>query len=137
MSVFKLSELFYIYFWSIRKKSKERLLEVIQKMISETTFRKVALSFTDTKEEPHFEMTSFRVKKKIFATLNLKEKRATIRLSPEEQDLFCVFDKNVMYPVPNKWGKQGWTHINLKTIPKEMFIDAMNAAYLQITSKKN
>jgi predicted DNA-binding protein (MmcQ/YjbR family) len=102
-------------------------------MISIKTFRQIALSFEGATEEPHFEKTSFRVKKKIFATLNEKENRATIKLSLEEQDLFCVYDKDVMYPVPNKWGKQGWTHINLKTIPREMCEDALRTAYSQIS----
>lgn len=101
-------------------------------MVSIQTFRKTALSLPGVTEEPHFEKTSFRVKKKIFATLNEKENRATIKLSLTEQDLFCVYDKNVMYPVPNKWGKQGWTHINLKTIPKEMCVDALKTAYAQV-----
>jgi predicted DNA-binding protein (MmcQ/YjbR family) len=102
-------------------------------MISIKTFRQIALSFEGATEEPHFEKTSFRVKKKIFATLNEKENRATIKLSLEEQDLFCVYDKDVMFPVPNKWGKQGWTHINLKTIPREMCEDALRTAYSQIS----
>jgi predicted DNA-binding protein (MmcQ/YjbR family) len=101
-------------------------------MVSIKTFRQLALSLDDATEEPHFEKTSFRVKKKIFATLNEKENRATIKLPLAEQDLFCVYDKNVMYPVPNKWGKQGWTHINLKTIPKEMCEDALRIAHAQI-----
>jgi predicted DNA-binding protein (MmcQ/YjbR family) len=102
-------------------------------MVGIKTFRQIALSFEGANEEPHFEKTSFRAKKKIFATLNEKENRATIKLSLTEQDLFCVYDKDVMYPVPNKWGKQGWTHINLKTIPKEMCEDALKTAYSQIT----
>jgi predicted DNA-binding protein (MmcQ/YjbR family) len=101
-------------------------------MVSIKTFRQLALYFEGATEEPHFEKTSFRVKKKIFATLNEKENRATIKLSLTEQDLFCVYDKDVMYPVPNKWGKQGWTHINLKTIPKEMCEDALKTAYSQV-----
>ena len=42
-----------------------------------------------------------------------------------------------MYPVPNKWGKQGWTHINLKTIPEEMCLDALAAAYSEVAPKKH
>lgn len=37
-------------------------------MVSIDTLRKLALSFPEVTEEPHFEKTSFRVKKKIFAT---------------------------------------------------------------------
>lgn len=98
-------------------------------MVSSKNFQEMALSLQGVSQEPHFEKTSFRVKKKIFATMNEKENRATIRLSLEEQDLFCIYDKNVMYPVPNKWGKQGWTHINLLTIPSEMCEDALKTAH--------
>ena len=105
-------------------------------MVTKATFRKLALSLPEATEAPHHEITSFRVSKKIFATLNSKENRATILLSPRDQDLFCVFDINVMFPVPNKWGKHGWTHINLKTVPREMCSDALEAAYRQVAPEK-
>lgn len=62
--------------------------------------------------------------------------RATILLSKKDQDLFCLYDKTVMYPVPNKWGAHGWTHINLKKIPKEMCADALKTAYRQVAPEK-
>jgi hypothetical protein len=43
-------------------------------MVSLNDFKKLALSFEETQELPHFEKTSFRVNKKIFATLDLKKK---------------------------------------------------------------
>lgn len=89
----------------------------------------MALTFPDVKEEPHFDKISFRVRTCIFATLNEKESRATIKLSEADQDLLCLYDASVIYPVPNKWGKHGWTNINLKAVPKEMCLDALKAAY--------
>jgi len=44
-------------------------------MINEVTCRELALSFPEATEAAHFEKPSFRVAKKIFATLNLKENR--------------------------------------------------------------
>lgn len=41
-------------------------------MISAQTVRKLALAFYEAEEFPHFDKTSFRVKKKVFATLNEK-----------------------------------------------------------------
>lgn len=102
-------------------------------MISVLQFKQLALSLEAVTEKPHFDKTSFQIKKKIFATLNAKEHRATIKLNEKEQDLFCLYDKQVMYPVPNKWGKQGWTHINLKTIPEEMCLDALKVAYVIVS----
>lgn len=105
-------------------------------MVNIETFRQIALSFLETTEEPHVQIPAFKVAKKIFATLNIVENRATVKLSETDQDVFCLFDKTVMYPVPNKWGKQGWTHINLKTIPEEMCLDALTNAYCEIAPKR-
>src|SRR5690606_19175716 len=71
-------------------------------MISFESFRKLALSFPEATEEPHFEKTSFRVKKKIFATYDDAKKRACIKLSEIEQDVFSSVDKTIIFPVDNK-----------------------------------
>ncbi len=45
--------------------------------------QRLALSLPDTHEEPHFERTSFRVGKKIFATMTPDGKEAMVRVSPD------------------------------------------------------
>jgi len=105
-------------------------------MISINSFRQVALSFPEAVEEPHFEKISFRVAKKIFATLDVAKKQASIKLSETDQDVFSAFDKTIIFPVPNKWGKQGWTYINLSTVPKSMCVDALKTAYCEVAPKK-
>ncbi len=105
-------------------------------MISKDAVRKWALSFEGTSEEPHFDKISFRVKGKIFATLNLEHDRACVRLSPIDQDVFCSFNKELIYPVPNAWGKQGWTLISLKKVRKDMFKDALTSAYCFVAPPK-
>jgi predicted DNA-binding protein (MmcQ/YjbR family) len=105
-------------------------------MVDLDIFRQIALSFPETKEEPHFDTTAFKVAKKIFATMNIVEMRATIKLSESDQDLFCLFDKTIMFPVPNKWGKQGWTNINLTTASEEMCLEALRTAYCEVAPKK-
>ena len=59
-------------------------------------FRKLALSFPGTNEQPHFEKTSFRIGKKIFATLDEKNNRACLKLSEIDQDVFSTFDKSIL-----------------------------------------
>ena len=105
-------------------------------MISIDTFRKLALSFPEATEEPHFEKTSFRVKKKIFATYDGINKRACIKLSEIDQDVFSSADKTIIYPLENKWGKQGWTLIEMKKVQKGLFIDALKTAYCEVAPKK-
>ena len=46
--------------------------------------QRLALSFPETHEEPHFERTSFRVKKKIFATMTPDGKEAMVRVASPE-----------------------------------------------------
>ena len=100
-------------------------------------FRKLALSFPETIEAPHFEKTSFRINKgKIFATLDAKAGNACLKLSEVDQSIFCGIDAATIYPVNNKWGKQGWTIIALKTVKKNILKDALSKAYLVAVPKK-
>lgn len=105
-------------------------------MVSIDTFRKMALSFPETTEEPHFEKTSFQVKKKIFATYDELKKRACIKLSEIDQNIFSAIDKTIIFPVNNKWGKQGWTIIEMTKVKKQLFIDALTSAYCEAAPKK-
>lgn len=105
-------------------------------MVSIKNFRELALSFPETDERPHFEKTSFRVKKKIFATLSDQTNLAVVKLSEIDQSVFCSFDRSIIYPVDNKWGKQGWTVINLKKVRKDMLMDALTTAYNEVQNTK-
>ena len=99
-------------------------------------FSSIATSFPGVSIQPHFEKKSFRAGKKIFATLDEAKHVACLKLSVEEQDVFCAYDKNIIYPVPNKWGKQGWTFINLQAVPEAMLSDALRTAYCSVAPSK-
>ncbi len=101
-----------------------------------TILKQIALSFPETTEEPHFENTSFRVKKKIFATYDHSHNRACLKFSEIDQSVFSCIDKNIIYPVPNKWGKQGWTFVQLENLEKEILVDALTTAYCTVAPKK-
>ncbi|MDP1676748.1 MAG: MmcQ/YjbR family DNA-binding protein [Bacteroidota bacterium] len=105
-------------------------------MVTVDAVRKIALSFPETTEQSHFEKPSFRVGKKIFATLDIKNNQACIKLSAIDQNAFSSFDSSIIFPVPNKWGKQGWTFINLKKIRKDTLVDALTTAYCEVAPKK-
>jgi hypothetical protein len=104
-------------------------------MVSVKMARELAMTFDEVTEEPHHDIVSFKVKK-IFATLNEKEKRMTVRLTPIDQNVFCTFDNMVIYPVPNAWGKLGWTHVNLVKVRKEMLKDILGVAYCTVAPKR-
>ena len=101
-------------------------------MCTEDKFRELALRFESSQELPHFDKTSFRYKKKIFATLNAKENRATLKFAIDEQDLLCNLNPEAIFPVPNKWGNQGWTHVLFESISEDLLTELLKAAYLSV-----
>jgi len=105
-------------------------------MVSIENFRKLALAFENVTEEPHFEKTSFRVNKKIFATFDEKKQHAVLKLNEIDQSVFCASSEMIFYPIPNKWGKQGWTVVELLKVRPEMFEDALLHSYQNTISKK-
>ncbi len=105
-------------------------------MLSEKKVRELALSFEASEEAPHFEKTSFRISKRIFATLDTEKKRVTMKLSAVNQSVFSCYDKEAVYPVPNNWGKQGWTIFELKKVRADIFKDALTQAYCLVAPKK-
>jgi len=105
-------------------------------MVSIETFRKLAMSFPNATEEPHFEKTSFRINKKIFASFDEKNDRAVLKLNEIDQSVFCASSEMIFYPIPNKWGKQGWTIVELSKVRPEMFEDALIRSYENVISKK-
>jgi len=105
-------------------------------MVSIETFRELAMSFPNASEEPHFEKTSFRVNKKIFATFDEKNNHAVLKLNEIDQSVFCASSEMIFYPIPNKWGKQGWTIVELSKVRPEMFENALTRSYENVISKK-
>ena len=109
-------------------------------MVSVETFIKIALSFEGTEARPHFNRTAFKViNKRIFATLLEEDESANIVLSVTDQQIYCSFDKDAVYPVPNKFGLHGWTTFELPKVPVELISDALLTAYNDVinTQKKN
>lgn len=104
-------------------------------MIDCDLFRKLANSFPGVEELPHFEKTSFRINKRIYATLNEKENRACVKLSENDQYIFSLNDKSIVYPVPNKWGLQGWTLIDLKRVNKKILDQILMSSYNEVALK--
>ena len=105
-------------------------------MVTFETFRQIALSFPLANEQAHFEKISFRIGKKIFATYDLKKNQASLKLNEIDQSVFSAFDEGTIFPVPNKWGKQGWTIVEISNVRPEMFEDALIRSYQNVIGKK-
>lgn len=106
-------------------------------MVTPETFRKMALALPGTIEMPHFNRASFRINKRIFATLIENDKIAVLMFSPLQQSVFCSFDKTIIYPVPGGWGRQGSTIFELRKIKKAMMQDALTVVYNEILNRSS
>lgn len=105
-------------------------------MVSIEQFRQLALALPAAQEKPHFDMPSFRIKNKIFATIHTKNNRAMIKLPPVEQSVFCAINKAIIYPVPGTWGAGGATFFELQHVPEDILQHALLQAWLAIAPKK-
>jgi predicted DNA-binding protein (MmcQ/YjbR family) len=105
-------------------------------MVTFDTLKELSLSFPEVIEEAHFEKTSFRVNKKIFVTYDQKQNRATVKLPEMAQEVFSLTAKDIIYPVDNKWGKQGWTIVELDRMNDDLFNDIITVAYCEVAPKK-
>ena len=98
-------------------------------MIDAAFVRTLALSLPEVTEAPHFERVAFKVRGKIFATMLERTMTVNLMFTPANQDIFTLFDKNVIYPVPNKWGLKGATTVNMQLVQPDMFKEALKTAY--------
>lgn len=98
-------------------------------MVNIETVKQLALGLPGTDEHPHFDKLAFRVNKKIFATLDLHNKRVMVKLPLNEQSVYCLADKTVIYPVPGGWGAKGATYIELAKVKKALLKEALEIAY--------
>ena len=98
-------------------------------MIKPEDAKAIALSFPGTDEHPHFNRIAFRVKKKIFATLSFEDKTLNLMFTLTEQFIFCPPGSDVIFPIPNGWGRKGATTIDLNKANKKLVTAALKEAY--------
>lgn len=92
-------------------------------------------TFPEVEEAPHFDRIAFKVKK-IFATYDAKTNSINVKLSEVDQDVFTKVGQGAIYPVDNKWGKQGWTTVDLSSVTEELLKDVLTTAYCEVAPKK-
>ena len=66
--------------------------------------RRFALSLPGASEEPHFDMASFRVRGKIFATVSPDEARLHVFVGEQEVEAFVAEDPAAFEPL--RWGQR-------------------------------
>ena len=88
-------------------------------------------------QSPHFNKLSFRIGKKIFVTFDTATSLACFRFPAIEQSIYTAIDKGIIYAVPNKWGKQGWTFVDIHALQDEGLLKEMvDCAYGHLAGTK-
>lgn len=95
----------------------------------------IALSLPGSSEAPHFERAAFRAQR-IFVTLAGDGLTANFKFLPEEQELKCLTHRQAFAPVPNAWGKQGWTTAMLANLSVGELEQALKMAHVHGAANK-
>jgi hypothetical protein len=95
-------------------------------------FRRIALSLEGTTEAPHFDRRAFKVRR-IYATLAADGVSANLKLTPDEQEFKCLLAPEAFSPIPNGWGRQGWTIATLAALSEDELRAALEMAHAHAT----
>jgi len=90
--------------------------------------RRAALALEGTTEAPHFERAAFKVAR-IYATLAADGRTANFKFTPEDQELKCLTAPDAFAPIPNAWGRQGWTTATLAALDAAELASALRTAW--------
>ncbi len=104
-------------------------------MATAQDLRRIAMSLDGTMEAPHFDRTAFKVAR-IYATLAPDGLTANLKLSPDEQELKCLTAPEAFQPVPNAWGRQGWTTAVLAALTPTELAGALEWAWRHALPRK-
>lgn len=85
---------------------------------------------------PHFDLPSFRVDTRIFATIHEDHARAMVKFTPQQQDEWCGRHPGTVHPVPGRWGEGGATFIDLRTAPVALLRRALHTAWANVVSRR-
>src|SRR3977135_1593921 len=97
-------------------------------MATAADLQRITLSLAGTTEAPHFDRIAFQAAR-LYDPLGSDRRTANLKLSPEEQEFKCMLAPDAFSPVPNAWGKQGWTTVTLAKIKVAELKDVLETAW--------
>jgi hypothetical protein len=69
-------------------------------------------------------------------TLAADGRTANFGFTPDEQEFKCLLAPKAFAPVPNAWGKQGWTTAKLSALSTADLKSALEMAWRHAVAKK-
>jgi len=97
--------------------------------------RRLALALEGTTEAPHFDRAAFKVAR-TYVTLAADGRTANFKFTPDEQEFKCMMAPDAFAPIPNAWGRQGWTAATLAKLGAAELKSALEMAWTHALPKK-
>ena len=98
-------------------------------------YRELALSMPEAQQSSHSDVTDFRIKRKIFATLRAVDHRAAVKLQPADQKFMMEAAPSVFEPVKGALGEKGWTLLHLERADADTVRHAIGTAWRTVAPK--
>jgi len=96
-------------------------------------FRKLALSLEGAVEAPHFDRSSFRIKKKIFATLTADGQEAMVRVFPTARAHALIREQPEAFFSHGGWTERhGSVGVRLAKVNATQMRELVNASYERV-----
>ncbi len=105
-------------------------------MVTAATWKQIALSMPEAEESAHFEVTDFRVRNKIFATLHPGGKQGTLRLTTETQQIILEAKPEAFAPAAGAWGRRGWTTVTIARVARAECRALISESFVGVAPKK-
>jgi hypothetical protein len=108
----------------------------VERTMSPSDFRTLALAIPDAVESAHCNHPDFRLGGKVFASLGAPDEDwAMVKLTPEQQADFLERAPDALQPCSGAWGRSGCTNIHLASAQKTLVRQALEAAAANLASK--
>lgn len=104
-------------------------------MATAKDLRRLALGLDGTTEAPHFDRAAFKVAR-IYVTLAADGRTANFKFTLDEQEFKCMMLPEAFAPVPNAWGRQGWTTGTLSKLTTTDLKAALEMAWTHALQKQ-
>jgi len=95
---------------------------------------RLALAMPGVVDYPHFDRRAFKARV-TFVTLAADGLTANFKFALDEQALKCAVAPEAFAPIPNAWGRRGWTCATLAALSERELAAALEMAWRQAAPK--
>jgi hypothetical protein len=101
--------------------------------VTPAAFARLALAFDGATQGAHGGHADFRAGGKVFASLGFKgADTATVKLTPEQQEMLVAAEPAIFSPVNGTWGQRGYTMIHLPAADATTIRSALAMAWKNV-----